>query len=123
MIVDDRKVRTERSAARCEYILRTGDTGLSSGSGTVILSRVGGGSVSKQEAQEELGPFGAISETSPTTHSDAIHHGSPEGIYVKFVYWQDFDDCLKVPPLLMVSPDLANIGSAIQQYEHCLPSC
>ncbi|KAK5099868.1 hypothetical protein LTS08_005583 [Lithohypha guttulata] len=79
MIVDDRKVRTERSAARC----------------TVILSRVGGGSVSKQEAQEELGPFGAISETSPTTHSDAIHHGIPEGIYVKFVYWQDFDDCLK----------------------------
>ncbi|KAK5074848.1 hypothetical protein LTR51_003247 [Lithohypha guttulata] len=95
MIVDDRKVRTERSAARCEYILRTGDTGLSSGSGTVILSRVGGGSVSKQEAQEELGPFGAISETSPTTHSDAIHHGIPEGTYVKFVYWQDFDDCLK----------------------------
>jgi len=96
LIVDDRKIRTEHAEARREYILQNADTGLSIGSGSVVLSRVGGGPVSKDEAHELLSRYGPIQETQPTTHADANTHGIPEGIWVKFAYYLDFKDALKV---------------------------
>ncbi|KAK5079729.1 hypothetical protein LTR70_008344 [Exophiala xenobiotica] len=95
LIVDDRKIRTEHAEARREYILQNADTGLSIGSGSVVLSRVGGGPVSKDEAHELLSRYGPIQETQPTTHADANTYGMPEGIWVKFAYYLDFKDALK----------------------------
>lgn len=96
MIVDDRKIRTEHAEARREYITRNGDTSLSCGLGSVVLSRVGGGAISKEEAQGLLGHYGPIQEMQPTTNADARLHGIPEGIWVKFAYYLDFKDALKV---------------------------
>ena len=94
--MDDRKIRTEHAEARREYILKNGDTGLSIGSGSVVLSRVGGGRISKEEAHGLLSQYGPIQEMQPTTHADANSHGIPEGIWVKFAYYLDFKDALKV---------------------------
>jgi len=93
--VDDRTIRTERAQARREYILQNGDTGLSIRSGSVVLSRVGGGPISKDEAFELLSRYGPIEGTQPTTNADA-NHGIPEGIWVKFAYYSDSKDALKV---------------------------
>lgn len=104
--MDDRKIRTEHAEARREYILQNTDTGLSIGSGSVVLSRVGGGPVSKDEADELLSRYGPIQETQPTTHADANTYGIPEGIWVKFAYYLDFKDALKVscPLCLLLLP-------------------
>lgn len=98
MVVDERKIRTEFAQARREYVLQNGDTGLSIGSGSVVLCRVGGGPVSKEEAGELLSRYGPIQEMTPTTHADAREHGVPEGMWVKFAYYLDFKDALKVRP-------------------------
>lgn len=100
MVVDDRKIRTEQAQARREYILQNGDTGLSVGSGSVVLSRIGGGPISKDEAFELLSRYGPIEGTQPTTHADA-NHGIPEGIWVKFAYYSDSKDALKVSSITL----------------------
>lgn len=100
MVIDDRKVRTERAQARREYIVQNGDTGSSYGSGSVVLSRTSGGPISKEEAESLLGQFGPIQEMFPTTHADARLHGTPEGMWVKFAYYLDSKDALKVVHLL-----------------------
>ena len=96
MLVDGRKIRTEHAEARREYILPNGDTGLSIRSGSVVLSRIGGGPVTKETARELLSAYGPIQEMQPTTHADANVHGIPEGIWVKFAYYLDFKDAVKV---------------------------
>lgn len=96
MVVEDRKVRAEHAEARREYILQNGDTGLSIGSGSVILSRAGGGAISKEAAHALLSGYGPIAEMQPTTHADANLHGIPEGMWVKFAFYLDFKDALKV---------------------------
>lgn len=96
MVVDERKIRTERAQARREYIIRNGDTGSPSRSGEVVLSRIGGGPVSKDEAADLLGHYGPIADMHPTTHAEGRMHGLPEGMWVQFAYYLDFKDALKV---------------------------
>lgn len=62
----------------------------------MILSRVGGGAITTEEAKELLGKYGAIARTQPTTHADARNHGVPEGMWVEFGFYLDAKDCLKV---------------------------
>jgi len=96
LIVDGRKIRTEHAQARREYIAQNGDTGSSVSTGSVVLSRVSGGAVTREEAEELLAHYGPIEQMQPTTHQDKRLHGVPEGMWVKFAYYLDFKDAVKV---------------------------
>jgi len=96
LIVDGRKIRTEHAQARREYIAQNGDTGSSVSTGSVVLSRVSGGAVTREEAEELLAHYGPIEQMQPTTHQDKRLHGVPEGMWVKLAYYLDFKDAVKV---------------------------
>lgn len=101
--------------------MQNGDTGSSHGSGSVVLSRVGGGPISKEEAESLLGQYGPIQEMYPTTHADARLHGTPEGMWVKFAYYLDFKDAARVSCPVAISYTITNIFLAFQQIFDPLP--
>lgn len=100
VVVDGRPVRTEYAEARREYIIQNGDTG-SSRAGSIVLSRVSGGPISQDEAEALLGQYGPIAEMHPTTHADARNFGVPEGMWIKFAYYLDGKDAVKVSHYLL----------------------
>lgn len=103
LVVDGRKIRTEHAQARREYIAQNGDTGSSFSTGSVVLSRVGGGAITQDEAEDLLGHYGPIEQMQPTTHQDKRLHGVSEGMWVKFAYYLDFKDAVKVSFTFLLS--------------------
>lgn len=96
IVIDQRTVRIEHADCRREYIIQSGNTGSSHETGSVILSRTGGGAITAEEAQELVGKYGPIEQMQPTTHADGRLHGVPEGMWVKYAYHTDSKDCLRV---------------------------
>ena len=64
-------------------------------SGAVILSRVAGGIVTENDARALLEPFGAL-ELCVSTQTGSLHGNLYGSVYVKFAYYLDFQDALKV---------------------------
>ena len=64
--------------------------------GAVCLARLTGGPVHDGEARGVLEAFGAIEETAPVSVADQEATGMPEGIWVKFRYWNDCKDAMVV---------------------------
>lgn len=98
IVIDERTVRIEHADCRREYTSQNGNTSLSRETGSVILSRNGGGAITAEEAQELVGKYGPIEQMQPTTHADGRLHGVPEGMWVKYAYHTDSKDCLRVGP-------------------------
>lgn len=79
LFIDGRKIRTEKGNAHR----------------SVILTRIGGGMIAREEAQELLNQYGPIEEMTPTTHRDQLRFGIGEGMRVQFAYVADSKDALK----------------------------
>jgi hypothetical protein len=62
----------------------------------MYFSRVDGGKVTWEEVERVLRPFGAIEDTWEISKSDMEILRLPEGIWVKYVYWQDCRDAMAV---------------------------
>ena len=61
-------------------------------SGTLILSRIAGGPITEPEVHALLDRYGAIEWMAPVTVRDQEVHDIPDGVWVKFAYYEDCRD-------------------------------
>ena len=68
--------------------------------GAVYLSRLTGGPVDEDEARRALSPYGAIDSCWTSSRTEREMYQLPEGIWVKFEFFQDCRDAQVVSALL-----------------------
>lgn len=97
MLIDGRKIRVERAKAESELnLLRCGRGSANLVTGAVILSKHDGRPISESEARQLLSKFGPIELCAPTNTMDSARYNMACGIYVKFAYYLDCRDALRV---------------------------
>jgi hypothetical protein len=64
--------------------------------GAVIISKISGAYISEAEARQILSPYGAIDYICPTSAIRGRAVGMPQGIYVRFAFYLDCRDALRV---------------------------
>ena len=80
LVVDGRRIRIEPIQARR----------------TALLVKIGPGCPTIEETRSMLQQYGPIDDAWPTTYGDARRLGVPEGMWVRFTYYLDFKDAIKV---------------------------
>ena len=65
-------------------------------SGAVYLSRLTGGPIDEDEARRALSPYGAIDSCWTSSRTEREMYQLPEGIWVKFEFFQDCRDAQMV---------------------------
>lgn len=81
----------------------------------MILSKVGGGIVTEQEARAILQPYGSIELCAPTQTFDAPRGKLYGSMYVKFAFYLDCQDALKVSIHLVSTGFYANRAPVIPE--------
>ncbi|EXJ54251.1 hypothetical protein A1O7_09588 [Cladophialophora yegresii CBS 114405] len=115
MVLDGRKIRIERAKAER----------------AVILSKFDGSNVTEAEARSILARFGPMEIVAPTTTPNRHGTGTSTGIYVRFAYYLDCRDALRLfdnhrntyrlfiapslEPRLHVGPDGRSVVRGFQQ--------
>ena len=89
--------------------------------GSLYLSNINGGAITEAEAREIMANYGPIELLWFASQTEREMFGLPEGIFVRFAFFDDCRDCLMVSNLEMPHSFLLSKLSGLSRFCHTPP--